>query len=116
MGNNSDLKDARTITGERKWNFSSEIEDGSYWGFTAMGKNSDLKIRDPVVTGERKDSESSLDDSTGRHWGFTSITVDTTNSSPNGNWTLTVNFRRYNDVSDIYMTKACVLNNDQFTY
>jgi hypothetical protein len=78
MGNNSDLKDARTITGERKWNFSSEIEDGSYWGFTA-------------------------------------ITIDTTNSNPNGNWTLSAKYRRFDNGTD-YKTQVYTLQNDEFVY
>lgn len=78
MGYNSSLEDTDTPLEERKWSKSSEVGDGSFWGFTA-------------------------------------ITVDTISSTPNGNWNVTVSYRRY-DTGSVYKTQIYVLNNDQFIY
>lgn len=75
-----------------------------------MGNNSSLKSPQPI-TGERKWSISSEAD----NWGFTSITLDTTNSTPSGNWKITVKYLKYNSGAS-FNTKSYTLNNDQFIY
>lgn len=42
IGKNSSLKNAREITGERKWSKSSKKDDGKYWGYTTLEINTKI--------------------------------------------------------------------------
>jgi hypothetical protein len=78
-----------------------------------MGYNSSLEETETPLE-ERKWSKSS-EQADGAFWGFTAIAIDTTSSTPNGNWKVTVTYRRY-DTGSVYKTQVYTLNSDQFFY
>jgi hypothetical protein len=78
-----------------------------------MGFNSSLEDTEGA-SGERKWSKSS-DENDGEYWGFTSLTIDTTSNTPNGNWKVTSEYRRF-DTGESYKTQVYVLSNDEFIY